>query len=96
MDCKVITITFGEVLILSKLFILSCCITQVNEGTAANSHMASSTGHSVLQRAEHTTWKNELVGKINLFSSVFQLLFSAHPPCPSHMVVSGHETSAIS
>ncbi|KAM7408454.1 hypothetical protein PAMA_002263 [Pampus argenteus] len=32
----------------------------VNEGTAANSHIASNTGHSVLQRAEHTAWKNEL------------------------------------
>ncbi|XP_044071392.1 serologically defined colon cancer antigen 8 homolog isoform X2 [Siniperca chuatsi] len=32
----------------------------VNESMAANSHIASNTGHSVLQKAEHTTWKNEL------------------------------------
>ena len=71
-NCKVITIILGKVLILSKLFILSCCITQVNEGMAANSRIVSNTGHTVLQRAEHTAWKNELVGKMNLFSPVFQ------------------------
>ncbi|XP_070772289.1 serologically defined colon cancer antigen 8 homolog [Enoplosus armatus] len=32
----------------------------VNESMAANSHSASNTGHSELQKAEHTTWKNEL------------------------------------
>ncbi|GLD63959.1 serologically defined colon cancer antigen 8 homolog [Lates japonicus] len=32
----------------------------VNESVASNSHMTSKIGHSVLQRAEHTTWKNEL------------------------------------
>ncbi|KAI3363365.1 hypothetical protein L3Q82_011987, partial [Scortum barcoo] len=32
----------------------------VNDSMAASSHMASNTGHSMLQKAEHTTWKNEL------------------------------------
>uniref|UniRef100_A0A4W6DQ43 SHH signaling and ciliogenesis regulator sdccag8 n=1 Tax=Lates calcarifer TaxID=8187 RepID=A0A4W6DQ43_LATCA len=32
----------------------------VNESVATNSHITSKIGHSVLQRAEHTTWKNEL------------------------------------
>ncbi|XP_023250219.1 serologically defined colon cancer antigen 8 isoform X1 [Seriola lalandi dorsalis] len=32
----------------------------VNESMAANGHITSNIGHSVLQRAEHSTWKNEL------------------------------------
>ncbi|XP_040905137.1 serologically defined colon cancer antigen 8 homolog [Toxotes jaculatrix] len=32
----------------------------VNESMANNSHITSHTGHSGLQRTEHTTWKNEL------------------------------------
>ncbi|XP_045926784.1 serologically defined colon cancer antigen 8 homolog isoform X1 [Micropterus dolomieu] len=32
----------------------------VNESVSANSHIASNTDHSMLQKAEHTTWKNEL------------------------------------
>ncbi|XP_022619562.1 serologically defined colon cancer antigen 8 isoform X3 [Seriola dumerili] len=32
----------------------------VNESMAANSHITSNIGHSVLQRAEQSTWKNEL------------------------------------
>ncbi|XP_035519379.1 serologically defined colon cancer antigen 8 homolog [Morone saxatilis] len=32
----------------------------VNESIAANSHKGSNTSYSVLQKAEHTTWKNEL------------------------------------
>ncbi|XP_039995974.1 serologically defined colon cancer antigen 8 homolog isoform X2 [Xiphias gladius] len=32
----------------------------VNESMAGNSHITANIGHSVLHRAEHTTWKNEL------------------------------------
>ncbi|XP_071336290.1 serologically defined colon cancer antigen 8 homolog isoform X2 [Trachinotus anak] len=32
----------------------------VNESMGANSHITSNIGHSVLQRTENTTWKNEL------------------------------------
>uniref|UniRef100_UPI0037E7AC27 serologically defined colon cancer antigen 8 homolog isoform X2 n=1 Tax=Semicossyphus pulcher TaxID=241346 RepID=UPI0037E7AC27 len=32
----------------------------VNESVAATSHVASNTGYSMLQKTEHTTWKNEL------------------------------------
>lgn len=33
---------------------------KVNESMTASSLIASNTGHSVLQRAQHSTWKNEL------------------------------------
>ncbi|KAM4592160.1 serologically defined colon cancer antigen 8 homolog isoform 2-T2 [Odontesthes bonariensis] len=35
-------------------------ITLPNSSVDDNSHMASNTGHNVLQRAEHNSWKNEL------------------------------------
>lgn len=60
---------------------LHCRVPQV----AADGHTTSNIGHSVPQRAEHTTWKNELVRTIDLCSPLLLLLSSHYPNCISSL-----------
>ena len=78
---EVLMVPFGHV-----SHILSLCVLQMNESMAANSHIGSA--HSGLQKAEQTTWKNEMVRMMFLFCSP--------PPSLTHVVLSSHKMSAIS
>ena len=77
-----------------------CFVLQVNESMAVNSHnVSSNAGHTVLQKAEPSTWKNELVRMISILSYLYfiiTLLLSSPPPSLTYIVFSSHNIFAVS